>query len=57
MNITYEIAQAAGTDKANHRMRKAGRKAWNRADYNAAVREMNRLLPITARRNAAQEGK
>lgn len=40
---TREIANAAAVDEANRSMRKAGRKAWNRTDYNTAVREFNRL--------------
>jgi hypothetical protein len=41
-----ELAMAAGRDAANERMRSAGRTAWSRADYNAAVRTFNRLYPI-----------
>lgn len=29
---------AAGRDAANRRMRAAGRKRWNKADFNAAVK-------------------
>jgi hypothetical protein len=39
----YELAMAAGKDAANARMRKAGRTAWNRADYNESVRVFYRL--------------
>jgi len=45
MKMTYEIAHAASWDEANHSMRKAGRNTWNRADYNAFVKEFNRLYP------------
>lgn len=41
--ITQSLAYAAGKDEGNRSMRKAGRTAWNRDDYNAAVREFNRL--------------
>ena len=41
--MTESLARAAATDAANARMRKAGRKVWNRADYNFAVREFERL--------------
>ena len=43
----YEIAHAAATDAANRQMRAAGRKAWSVDDYNAAVDEFDRLLPLT----------
>lgn len=43
--MTYPLAMSAGRDAANRRMRAAGRTKWNRADYNAAVREFNRLYP------------
>ena len=43
--MTYEIAHAAGWDAGNASMRKAGRKTWNRTDYNAFVKEFNRLYP------------
>jgi hypothetical protein len=39
-----EIARAAGADMAQRRARAAGRKRWTRADYNAAVREYNRVM-------------
>jgi hypothetical protein len=38
-------ARAAGQDAGNRAMRTAGRSRWSRADYNAAVREFNRLHP------------
>lgn len=44
MQITYKLAIAAGRDAANRRMQKAGRIAWNRADYNHAARVVARLL-------------
>lgn len=37
------VARAAGTDKANRRMRRAGRIAWDEADYAAAVAEYYRV--------------
>ena len=40
----YEIAYGAGKDAANRNMRKHGRKAWTRDDYNIAARETNRIL-------------
>ena len=42
--ITYKIAHAAGWDAGNQSMHKAGRKAWNREDYNVAAKTMNCLL-------------
>jgi hypothetical protein len=44
IKLDTDIAYAAATDAANRRMAAAGRKKWNRADYNAAVREFNRLM-------------
>jgi hypothetical protein len=44
--MTREFARAASMDAANARMRKAGRVAWSRADFNEAVRVFNRLWPI-----------
>ena len=46
--LTYQLVWAAATDAGNRSMRKAGRKAWNRADYNASVREFHRLAPHIA---------
>jgi len=43
--ITREIALAAAKDAGNRSMRQAGRGAWNREDYNAVVREFDRLWP------------
>ena len=43
--MTYDIAMAAARDAGNARMRKAGRTAWNRGDYNEMVRTFNRLWP------------
>ena len=45
MELTREIAYAASRDAGNRRMRRAGRSKWSRGDYNAAVREFNRLWP------------
>lgn len=42
--ITEQIARAAGTDKANRRMRKAGRTQWDLGDWNCAVKEYYRLM-------------
>lgn len=38
-----QLAQAAGMDAGNRTMRKAGRKAWSKADYNASCREWLRV--------------
>lgn len=38
-----EIIHAAATDAGNRHMRAAGRKVWNRDDFNAAVKELERL--------------
>jgi len=42
-----KLAYAAGRDEANRRMTKAGRTKWNRADYNEAVRVINRLMDMS----------
>ena len=44
--ITYALAVAAGRDAANRSMRKAGRKAWTRADFIVAARTTNSLLAL-----------
>ena len=46
--MTEAIARAAAMDVGNRAMRLAGRKAWSRSDYNASVREFNRLIPLIA---------
>ena len=43
--MTRELVWAAATDAGNRSMHKAARTKWSRADYNAAVREFNRLWP------------
>ena len=43
--MTEAMARGIATDAANARMRAAGRGVWNRADYNLAVRELNKLRP------------
>ena len=44
--MNYEIAMAVAADLTNRRMLKAGRKKWNRADWNAMCDEFNRLWPL-----------
>ena len=44
--LTFDLAHAAGMDAGNRSMRKAGRAHWSEDDYNAAVKETNRLLDI-----------
>ena len=46
--MTYDLAMAIGHDAASLRMRRAGRTAWNRADYNANVRAFYRAFGTTA---------
>lgn len=41
--LTYKMAHAAAWDEGNRNMRKHGRKTWNRADFNTAARELERL--------------
>lgn len=42
--LTPELKRAIAHDDVNRQMRKAGRKVWNRDDYNLAVRVLNELL-------------
>ena len=44
--LTRELAWAASQDAANRAMRKGGRTAWSREDYNVAVAEFDQLWPI-----------
>ncbi len=39
-----QLARAAAQDAGNRSMRKAGRKQWSQADWNAATREYHRVL-------------
>lgn len=45
LNSAWAIAQ----DAADKRMRKCRRTTWNRADYNFAIRMLNRILPDPCR--------
>ena len=45
LELTYDLAMAAGRDAANRSMRAAGRSCWNEDDYNVAARELQRLWP------------
>lgn len=42
-----DIARAAGLDAGNRNMTRAGRKAWSRADFNAAAKAFSDLCPPT----------
>lgn len=44
MTPTYKIAMAAGQDAGNRNMKKAGRKAWNKADFALAAKTTAKLL-------------
>ena len=44
MELTVDMAYAAGEDAANRQMRSAGRKAWNADDYNLACKVTNELM-------------
>ena len=55
MTLTREIAWAASLDEGNRSMREAGRTAWSQQDYNAAVREFDRLWPEERDIEAARE--
>ena len=46
--LTRDLAHAAAWDEGNRSMRLAGRDKWSEDDYNAAVREFNRLQPFVS---------
>lgn len=46
IKLTRDLAHAIAMDEANRRMRKAGRKAWSRGDYNLCVKTFNKLWPV-----------
>ena len=50
--ITYNMAMAAGWDEGDRSAKKAGRKKWNRSDWNAAAKKANELLDLMARQTA-----
>lgn len=49
--LTEALARSAGNDKANRRMRKAGRTAWNQDDWACACSEYYRLMEAAGRPN------
>lgn len=44
IEVTYEMAMAAGRDAANANAAKHGRTSWSRADYNIACKTVERLI-------------
>ncbi len=46
IELTRELAVAAGWDAANRSMRAAGRKIWTEDDADIAAEEFNRLWPL-----------
>lgn len=46
IQLTRDLAWAAATDAGNRSMRQAGRTKWSQRDYNAAIREFDRLWPL-----------
>ena len=46
MELTRELAFAAGEDEANRSMRREGRTSWNKADYGIATQKTNELLDV-----------
>lgn len=55
-SVSYEAAHAAAQDEGDRSMRRAGRTAWSREDYDAAARTFNRLRPVEAETAEAGEG-
>jgi hypothetical protein len=49
MNPLPSLIRASARDAACSRMRTAGRKVWNRADYNEAARTQHRLIKVCYR--------
>ena len=52
MELTSDLAWSISKDAGNVAMREGGRKAWNQADYNEAVKTFNRLWPIERDKDA-----
>ena len=46
IKLTRSICYAAASDAGNASMRRGNRVKWNSTDYNAAIKEYNRLLDI-----------
>jgi len=44
VELTRNLAFAAGEDEANRNMRKEGRTSWNEVDYSIAAQKTNGLL-------------
>ena len=49
VTMTEALARDIAADAANAQMRAAGRKKWDRDDYNLAVREYVKLWPAEER--------
>lgn len=54
--LTQPLAWAAAQDAGNHSMRDANRSVWDVIDYNACVREYNRLMSIIMPLDFAEAG-
>lgn len=50
--LTYNDIMAAGEDAGNRSMRRAARKKWNRADWDAAVQVTDTLFGVSAKGGA-----
>ncbi len=46
IKLTRSICYAAASDAGNASMRRGNRVKWNLTDYNAAIKEYNRLLDV-----------
>ncbi len=55
LQMTYQLAHAAGMDAGNRAMREGGRIVWTEEDYGAAAAEFARLWPICEHRSARAE--
>lgn len=46
IQVDYDLARAIGRDAGNANMREAGRTAWSREDYDAAVAMFDQVYPV-----------
>jgi len=56
VTMTEALARDIAVDAANAQMRTAGRKKWDRDDYNLAVREYVKLYPRGSKKRSKLYG-
>ena len=52
IEVTRELAYAAGADAGNAAMKAAGRIVWSRGDWNVAAATTNKLLDLSPQNHA-----